>query len=97
MEIVASVRWLKRALKQLEQEVDYLAQENPKAAAKLLKQVQQQTLLLQDHPHMGWPGRVAGTRELVMTQYSYFIPYRCKHKQIEVLRFFHTARQYPPK
>jgi len=34
------------------------------------------TWLLADHPAMGRPGRIAGTRELVIVRYPYIVAYR---------------------
>ena len=50
---------------------------------------------LANHPSMGRAGRVFGTRELVITHYPYIVPYRIKDDAVEVLRVFHTSRQWP--
>ena len=48
------------------------------------------------HPDMGRPGRVPGTRELVLPHFPYIIPYRVKAQRVEILRVFHTSRKWPP-
>ena len=40
-------------------------------------------------------GRIAGTRELVISRFPYLIPYRVRGGSAEILRVFHTARQWP--
>jgi len=40
---------------------------------------------------LGRPGRVLGTRELVVPDTSYIIPYRVRGNTLEVLRVFHTV------
>lgn len=43
---------------------------------------------------MGRPGRVAATREGVLPNFPYIIPYRVKDQWIEILRVFHTSRKW---
>ncbi|MFC3110844.1 type II toxin-antitoxin system RelE/ParE family toxin [Undibacterium arcticum] len=43
---------------------------------------------------MGRPGRVIGTRELVIHP-NYIIPYRMSGDVVEVLRVQHVARRWP--
>jgi toxin ParE1/3/4 len=90
------VKWLRRALRSLEQEAAYLAQENPRAAAALVAEADQSTRLLIRHPDMGRPGRVPGTRELVLPHFPYVIPYRFREQRIEILHVLHTSRKWPP-
>jgi len=89
------VRWLNRALQNLEAEAAYIAQENPKAAKELVQHILHSVQQLAQHPQIGRAGRVFGTRELVITHYPYIVPYRIKNETVEVLRVFHTSRQWP--
>jgi toxin ParE1/3/4 len=90
------VKWLRRALRNLEEEAAHLAPDNPQAAAALVSQADESTRLLSRHPDMGRPGRVPGTRELVLPNFSYIIPYRVREQRVEILRVFHTSRKWPP-
>jgi len=90
------VKWLRRALHNLEQEAAYIAQDNPRAAAALVVEADESTRLLTRHPDMGRPGRLPGTRELVLPHFPYIIPYRVKEQRVEILRVFHTSRKWPP-
>jgi len=90
------VKWLRRALHNLEQEAAYIARDNPRAAAALLVEADESTRLLLRHPDMGRPGRLPGTRELVLPHFPYIIPYRVKEQRVEILRVFHTSRKWPP-
>jgi toxin ParE1/3/4 len=38
---------------------------------------------------------VPDTRELIIPETPYIIPYRIHDGQIEILRVFHTARKWP--
>lgn len=89
------VEWLRVALRNLAQEAAHIAQDNPQAAAALVAEADRHTRLLARHPDMGRPGRVPGTRELVLTGFSYVIPYRVKANRVEILRVFHTSRKWP--
>lgn len=89
------VRWLKKALNNLDCEATYIAQDNPVAAQKVVKTIMDTVALLADQPAMGAPGRITGTRELVVPDTRYLIPYRVKNGQVEILRVFHTSRKPP--
>jgi len=91
------VRWLKRALGNLDAEAAFVALDNPSAAARLVDTIARTVGLLAQHPGMGCPGRVEGTRELVVANTPYLIPYRVRNNAVEILRVFHGARKWPPK
>ncbi|MBZ5492600.1 MAG: type II toxin-antitoxin system RelE/ParE family toxin [Acidobacteriia bacterium] len=89
------VRWLRAALAELDAEAEYIARDNPRAAAKIVASIATAVDRLTRHPAMGRPGRVAGTRELVVPSTPYIIPYRVRGDSVEVLRVFHAARKWP--
>ncbi|CCO24775.1 type II toxin-antitoxin system RelE/ParE family toxin [Maridesulfovibrio hydrothermalis] len=91
------VKWLKGAMRDLDMEVSYLAQEDIDLARKTYSYIRDRVDLIGDFPKSGRPGRVAGTRELVLDRYPYIIPYRVKNNIVEVLRVFHTSRRLPRK
>jgi toxin ParE1/3/4 len=89
------VRWLRVALANLEAEADYIAEDNPAAAGRLVQRIMRAVDLLAKNPAMGRPGRVSGTRELVIADTSYIVPYRVRADAVEILRVFHAARKWP--
>ena len=89
------VKWLTRALENLDEEAAYLSKESPKAAKDFVLCIQESVARLRDHPNMGRPGRVPGTRELVLTGFPYILPYRVREGYIEILRVFHGSRKWP--
>jgi toxin ParE1/3/4 len=91
------VRWLRVALANLEAEADYLAEDNAAAAGRFVRRILRAVKLLGKNPAMGRPGRVPGTRELVVRGTPYIIPYRVRGDSMEILRVFHTARKWPKK
>ena len=50
---------------------------------------------LAEQPGIGRPGRVLGTRELIVSKTRYIVPYRVHGEIVEVLRVFHTSRRLP--
>jgi addiction module RelE/StbE family toxin len=91
------IRWLKAALRNLQQEAEYIAQEDPAAALRVVGRIGDAVRYLEDHPSMGRAGRVPGTRELVVSGTQYIVPYRVRGQDIEILRVFHTARKWPTR
>ena len=89
------VRWLRAALRDLDAEVACIAEQNQEAAVRLYTLARERTTLLTRFPDLGRPGRVFGTRELVLERYPYIIPYRVKNNVVEILRLFHTSREQP--
>jgi len=89
------VRWLRRALKNLDEEAAYIARDNQEAAARVVEHIATSVARLASHPASGRPGRVPGTRELVVSGTPYIVPYRVRGETIEILRVFHGARRWP--
>lgn len=89
------IRWLKPALRNLKEESDYIAQDDPQAAARIVLRIEESVAMLVDHPDLGRAGRVPGTRELVVPNTSYIVPYRVRAQQIDILRVFHGRRRWP--
>ena len=51
---------------------------------------------LRRHPELGRPGRITGTRELVVAGLPYLVVYRVNDSTVEVLRVLHDAQEWPP-
>jgi toxin ParE1/3/4 len=89
------IRWTRPALADLEAIGDFIARGNPIAARRLVARIAASVRPLSDHPHLGRPGRVTGTRELVVPDTPYIVPYRVRGEEVEVLAVFHGARRWP--
>ena len=89
------IRWLRQALANLNAEAEYIAKDNPAAAERVVHRIVDAADRLREHPSMGRPGRVVGTRELVVGGTPYILPYRVRGACIEVIRVFHGARKWP--
>ena len=91
------VRWLATALQNLDQEADFIAKDDPQAARLVVQRIHHAVVVLADNPALGHPGRIHGTRELVVPDTRYIIPYRVRPRldRIEILRLFHSSRKTP--
>jgi toxin ParE1/3/4 len=89
------VKWLRKALANLDDAAGYIAKDNLSAARAMVADAFRLIGLLADNLNLGKAGRVAGTRELVVPRHPYIIPYRIRGGCVDVLRFLHGARQWP--
>ncbi|MGF1644414.1 MAG: type II toxin-antitoxin system RelE/ParE family toxin, partial [Thiotrichales bacterium] len=80
------VRWLRKALSNVAAEAEFIAQDNPLAARQVVQRIFDSVEQLRDNPSIGRPGRISGTRELVVAGTRYIVPYRVRGDLIEVLR-----------
>ena len=85
------------ALANLDAEAEHIAEDNPVAAGRVVQRISRAADLLEKNPALGRPGRVAGTRELIVAETPYIVPYRVRGEVVEILRVFHAARKWPKK
>ena len=88
-------KWVRLALNDLLKIEKYIANDSPQIAKNILSLIWEATELLEEHPHIGRPGRVSGTRELVIPDTPFIIPYRVISGEIQILRVIHGARKWP--
>jgi plasmid stabilization system protein ParE len=91
------VRWLREALSNLDDEATYIAVDDGAAARLVVKRVLDAVSMLAEQPGLGRPGRVPGTRELIVAKTRYLVPYRVRGEAVEILRVFHISRQLPDR
>ncbi len=89
------VRWTTPALRDLEAIGEYIERDNPAAAARVIAAIFHQTDDLAKFPHIGRPGRIPGTRELVVVDTPFIAPYRVRNKEVEILAVLHASRRWP--
>jgi toxin ParE1/3/4 len=78
-----NIVWSPEAIQDLLSLRAYIAEESPAGARRIgLRIVHDVEDLLPDNPQMGRPGRVPGTRELVISQPPYIVPYRVQRATI---------------
>jgi toxin ParE1/3/4 len=89
------VVWSRRAIRHLISLREYIGKDSEQNAALAAKRVLNAVETLRSHPEMGRPGRVVGTRELVVLGTPYVIPYRVRRERLELIAVFHGRQQWP--
>lgn len=88
------VQWLTKARNNLATIIEYIAERNDVAALELQEDIERAASQLPQHPYLYRPGRVAGTREIVVHP-NYLVVYRIRPAVIEIVTVLHTRQQYP--
>jgi toxin ParE1/3/4 len=90
------VVWSPEAIDDLAAVRAFIADNDPHAARRIvlaiLRHIEE---LLPGNPEMGRPGRVPGTRELVIPRTPFIAPYRLSGNALQILRVYHGARRWP--
>jgi toxin ParE1/3/4 len=89
------LEWLPAAIEDRKNAFSFIELDSPRAAAENDTKLVEAVLRLVDFPHSGRPGRVAETRELVITGTSYLAVYRIVDERVVIIRLFHTAQDWP--
>jgi toxin ParE1/3/4 len=92
-----TVVWSPRAIGHLAALRDYIGRENPGAAARTATMLLAAVDRLAELPNLGRPGRVSGTRELVVPGTRYVIPYRLRGERLEIIAVFHGRQRWPKR
>lgn len=92
-----NIRWLDRAVNDLEDAYEFILYDNPSAAAAEVEKVLKSVERLKDNPAMGKAGRIPKTRELGVPGTPHLIIYRVKNDRLEILRILHGARRLTHK
>ena len=93
MKIVGS----RRAIRHLVYLREYIARDSEENATLVGMRILKAVDLLEAQPEMGLPGRVLGTRELVVPDTPYIIPYRARYDRLELIAVFHGRQKWPAK
>ena len=87
------VEWSASAQRDLIAVADDIVADKSDAALAVVERIGHIVAGLADHPRRGRPGRITGTRELVVPGLPYIIPYRLRDNRVQVLRVLHAARK----
>jgi toxin ParE1/3/4 len=91
-----NILWSPEAVEDLNSLRAYIAQDDPSAARRVALDIMHSIeQLLPDTPQTGRPGRVPGTRELVIPKTPFIVPYRLQRNVVQILRVYHGARRWP--
>ena len=86
--------WAQEAMDDRDAIFDFVEENNQVAALALDELFSEKVSRLLDHPGLGRPGRIAGTREWVVHQ-NYIVIYDVTGDVLRVLRVVHAARRWP--
>jgi len=89
------LEWSVFAIADREAIFDYIESDSPQAAADVDDRIRVSVESLRQFPEMGRPGRVEGTRELIIQRTPYIAAYRREENTVRVLRVLHGAQQWP--
>jgi addiction module RelE/StbE family toxin len=90
-----TIVWSPRAIEHLAHLREYIARDNPAAASQTASALLPAVERLAQLRNLGRPGRVAGTRELVVPGTPYIISYRLRRDRLEVVGAFHGRQKWP--
>ena len=85
--------WTDTALHDLKAVREYIAAHEPQAATTVAARLYEAAQSLKEFPGAGRAGRVANTRELVVSDLPYIIPYTVDESYIQILAVIHTSRK----
>jgi len=89
------IEWTLFAMNDREAIFDYLEADSPRAAIMIDDRIEAQVERLIDTPEIGPPGRIEGTRELVIQRTPYIAAYRIDQETVRILRVLHGAQEWP--
>ena len=74
---------------------DYMEADSPHAVIAVDDRIGSRIKDLLQFPEMGRPGRIDGTRELVINSTPYIAAYRISGDTVTILRVLHGTQQWP--
>ena len=89
------IDWAPHALQDRVAIFDYIEADNPRAAVVTDLRIKNQVETLARFPELSRPGRVSGTRKLVISRTPYIAVYSIVNDTIRILRVLHGAREWP--
>jgi len=89
------IEWTLFAMNDREAIFDYLEADSPRAAIMIDDRIEAQVEVLIDTPEIGRPGRIEGTRELIIQRTPYIAAYRIDPETVRILRVLHGAQEWP--
>lgn len=88
--------WTEQATQQLDQAHDYIALSNSEnVAAQVTMSIVNRVQQLATFPMSGRPGRVPGTRELVISNHPFIAAYSIENERVVILAIYHGSQQWP--
>lgn len=80
-----------RYFRRIEDIRERIAADNPAAAARMVERIRAAVERLAASAAIGRPGRVADTRELIISGTPYIVPYRVKGDVVQIITVLHST------
>jgi addiction module RelE/StbE family toxin len=91
--MMPEIVWTATALAELDEIVAYIRDQDPMTAARVAARINERVGSLHANPRLGRPGRVRGTRELVVA--PFIVAYELAEDLIVVLTVLRGHRRWP--
>ncbi|HUJ68932.1 MAG TPA: type II toxin-antitoxin system RelE/ParE family toxin [Syntrophorhabdales bacterium] len=89
------LEWTHKAIGDLNEAGEYIALDHAEAAQRMAARINEAIEYLIDYPNIGRPGRVTGTRELVVSGTPFIAVYWVRGAAVQILRILHHSRRWP--
>lgn len=90
------LRYTRTALADIEHVRRYLVEvAGPTIASRVLQRIDRAIQRLTSFPESAPPGRIVGTRELLVAKTPFIVAYRIRGTDVEILAVVHHARCWP--
>ena len=87
--------WAPFALTDRDHIFTHIEADSPGAAIRIDERIGSAARCLLDFPESGRPGRITGTRELVIQRTPYILVYAVTDDTVRILRCLHGAQMWP--
>jgi toxin ParE1/3/4 len=89
------IEWSPEAAADFAGIVDYIHKQSPAIADRVAHSIYDSSASLESFPNRGRPGRVEGTRELILAPLPFIVVYRVKRNVVEIARVLHGSQRRP--
>lgn len=89
------LRWSPRARREFDAALARIAEDDAERAAAMYARIDQATAHLRNHPAMGRPGRIPGTRELAISRTPLVAIYIVERGVVRIKTLHHGAQKWP--
>lgn len=91
------IHWTLPALNDLRSAWEYIGADDESAADRVIDRIQLAAETLTEFPKLGRPGKLRGSRELIVSGTHYRVVYEVTKSAIDIRRVIHGARDWPRK
>ena len=91
------IEYSARYFRRLDHIRERIAADNPAAAVLMIGRIRAAVEMLAAFPAIGRAGRVAGTRELIISGTPYIVPYRVEGDRVQIITVLHGAQRWPDR